>query len=91
MSSGSSSLSKSFRKMLLALRKRIKEPKIITKKVEIEVPKEVIKEVPVDKVVFKEVPVEVVQKEVVHTPIYTNDPDLLKFGSTKVKDITKDD
>ena len=91
MSSGSSSFSKSLRKMLLALRKRIKEPKVITKKIEVEVPKEVIKEIPVDKVVFKEVPVEVVQKEVIHTPIYTNDPDLLKFGTTKVKDITKDD
>jgi len=86
-----SPISKAFRKTFLAFRKRLKEPKIITKKVEIEVPKEIVKEVPVDKVVFKEVPVEVVQKEVIHTPIYTNDPDLLKFGTTKVKDIIKDD
>jgi len=33
--------------------------------------------------------VEVVKKEVVHTPIYTNDPDLLKFGATNIKDILK--
>jgi 5'-3' exonuclease len=51
----------------------------------------VIKEVPVDKVVFRDIPVEVVKKEIIHTPIYTNDPDLLKFGTSKVSDILKDD
>lgn len=86
-----SPLSRSFRLMFSALRKRFKNPKIVTKIKEIEVPKEVIKEVPVDKVVFKEIPVEVVQKEVIYVPIYTNDPDLIKFGTTKVKDIIKDD
>lgn len=85
------SLSISFRLMFRALRKRFKNPKIVTKIKEVEVPKEVIKEVPVDKVVFKEIPVEIVQKEVIHVPIYTNDPDLIKFGTTKVKDIIKDD
>jgi hypothetical protein len=38
---------------------------------------EVIKEVPVEKVVFRDVPVEVVKREVVHIPVYTNDPSLL--------------
>ena len=62
---------------------------------------EVIKEVPVekivkeivevDKVVYTEVPKEVVRKEVIHVPIYTNDPDLIKFGTTKVKKILDDD
>ena len=52
---------------------------------------EVVKEVPVDKVVIQEVPVEVVKKEVIHVPIYTNDPDLIKFGTTKVKDIMDDE
>jgi len=84
-----SPIKRSFRLMFRALRKRFKEPKIVTKKVE--VAKEVIKEVPVDKVVMKEIPVEVVRKEVIHVPIYTNDPDLLKFGTTKVKDIMDDE
>ena len=52
---------------------------------------EIVKEiVEVDKVVYKEVPKEVVRKEVIHVPIYTNDPDLIKFGTTKVKDILDD-
>jgi hypothetical protein len=85
------SIRRALRLMLRALRKRFKEPKIVTKIKEVEVPKEVIKEVPVDKVVFKEIPIEVIQKEVIHIPIYTNDPDLIKFGTTKVKDIIKDD
>jgi len=69
---------RTFRRMMVALTRRLRKPKIITKIIEKEIPKEVIKEVPVDKVVFKEVPVEVVKKEVIHIPIYTNDPDLLK-------------
>jgi len=85
------SIKRSLRLMLRALRKRFKDPKIVIKIKEVEVPKEVIKEVPVDKVVFKEIPIEVIQKEVIHVPIYTNDLDLLKFGTTKVKDILKDD
>ena len=45
----------------------------------------------VDKVVYQEVPKEVVRKEVIHVPIYTNDPDLIKFGTTKIKDIMDDE
>jgi hypothetical protein len=86
-----SPIKRSFRLMLRALRKRFKEPKIVTKIKEVEVPKEVIKEVPVDKVVFRDIPVEVVKKQVIHVPIYTNDPDLIKFGTTKVKDIMDDE
>jgi len=76
---------------LRRLRKRLRNPKIVTKIKEVEVPIEVVKEVPVDKVVFKEVPVEIVKKQVIHVPIYTNDPDLIKFGTTKVKDIMDDE
>ena len=76
---------------LRRLRKRLRNPKIVIKIKEVEVPKEVIKEVPVDKVVFKEIPVEIVKKQVIHVPIYTNDPDLIKFGTTKVKDIMDDE
>jgi hypothetical protein len=80
-------LKNTIRYMFISLRKRIREPKIITKTRIKEVPKEVIKEVLVDKVVFTEVPVEVIRKEVFYEPLYTNDPDLLKFGTAKVKDI----
>ena len=67
-------------------------PKEVIKEVPVDkiVTKEFAVEVPVDKVVIQEVPVEVVKKEVIHVPIYTNDPDLIKFGTTKVKDIMDD-
>ena len=80
-------LKSTIRRMFISLRKRIREPKIVTKIRIKEVPKEVIKEVPVDKVVLTEVPVEVIKKEVFYEPLYTKDPDLLKFGTAKVKDI----
>ena len=80
------SIRNSIRRLLIALIRRVKMPKK-----EKEIIKEVIKEVPVDKVVFRDIPVEVVKKEIIHTPIYTNDPDLLKFGTSKVSDILKDD
>ena len=79
------SLSKTMRNWFAAMIKKARKPRP-TK----EIPVEVVKEVPVDKVAFKEVPIEVVKKEVVHTPIYTNDPELLKFGTTKIKDVLKD-
>lgn len=50
----------------------------IIKEVIVEKPVEVVREVPVDKVVFKEVPVEIIRKEIVHVPVYTSDPSLLK-------------
>jgi len=100
----SRSINRAFRLVLRALRKRLKEPKIITKIREKEIPKEVIKEiavekivikevekeVPVDRVVLKEVPVEVISKEIIYTPLWTNDPDRLKFGKTKVENITSE-
>ena len=80
-------LKNTIRRMFISLRKRIREPKIVTKTIIKEVPKEVIKEVPVQKVVLTEVPVEIVKKEVFYEPLYTKDPDLLKFGTAKVRDI----
>jgi len=67
----------------------------------VEVEKEIIKEVLVEKIVKVDrevpvevpkivevpVPVEVVKKEVVHYPIFTNDPDYLKFSKTKFTDL----
>jgi hypothetical protein len=82
---GSGPIGRAYRKALLAKRKKYRKSIIVT---EI---KEVIKEVPVNKVEIKEVPKEVIKKEVIHVPIYTNDPDLIKFGTTKVKDILDDD
>ena len=46
---------KSLMLTLRRLRKRLRNPKVVTKIKEVEVVKEVVKEVPVDKVVFKEV------------------------------------
>lgn len=82
-------LRNAIRRMFVSLRKRIREPKIVTKTVIKEVPVEVIKEIPVDKVAIKEVPVEIVKKEIFYEPIYTSDPDLLKFGTAKVGDILR--
>ncbi|MBT5653932.1 MAG: hypothetical protein HOI80_00325 [Alphaproteobacteria bacterium] len=70
-------LSMRLRLALLAIRKRMNNPRVVTKNVEVEKIIEVTKEVPVDKVAFKEVPVEVVKREVVHIPVYTNDLSLL--------------
>lgn len=47
--------------------------------------REVIKEVPVDRVVRHEVPVEVIKKELVHVPLYTNDPKFLKMGVSRIE------
>lgn len=63
---------RSVRRFFVSARRRRK--KIVYK----ENIREVIKEVPVQKVVFTEKPVDIVRKELVHVPMYTNDPTLLK-------------
>lgn len=65
------------RLLFVSIRKRMNAPRI--EKVEIEVEKvvEITKEVPVEKVALRDVPVEIVKREVVHIPVYTNDPSLL--------------
>lgn len=63
---------RSVRRFFVSARRRSK--KIVHK----EKIREVIKEVPVQKVVLTEKPVEIVRKELVHVPMYTNDPTLLK-------------
>jgi len=75
---------RTLRRLFAAWFKKIRKPRPV-KNIKVEV----IKEVPVERIAITEVPVEVVKKEVVHTPIYTNDPDLLKFGTAKIKDILK--
>ena len=85
-------LRRAFINMMESRKKRYDNPEKIVK-VTKEVPVEkIVKEtVEVEKVVYREVPKEVVRKEVIHVPIYTNDTDLLKFGTTKVEDILDDD
>ena len=56
--------------MLLDLRKRLRNPKIITKTKEIEVEKEIIKEIPIEKIVYKEV----VKPEPVEIPVFVQVP-----------------
>lgn len=79
---GRSSLSSTFRRLIIDIRKSVRKPKVIEKTIEKEVEKvvTVTKEVPVDKVVIKEVPVEIIKKEIVHVPVYSDDPDLIKNG-----------
>ena len=50
-------LMKSIRSLLINLRKKVREPKIVKEIEEVEVVKEVFKEVPVEKIVIKEVEV----------------------------------
>ena len=90
----------SLRRLFVALRKRATNPKIvkevITKEVKVEVEKEVpvevvkqvpveiVREVPVEKVHIKEVPVEIIKRELVHVPLYTNDPHMLSVDRGEV-------
>lgn len=80
------SIRNSIRRLLIALIKRAKTPRKEKKII-----KKVVKEVLVDKVVLQDIPVEVVKTEIVHVPLYTSDPDLLKFGTTKIEDVLQDD
>ena len=59
----------------LAHRRRLDRKPIIRERI-----REVVKEIPVDRIVKHEVPVEIFKKELVHVPLYTNDPGLLKTG-----------
>jgi hypothetical protein len=65
----------SVRRLFVSLRRRAVVPRVIYR--DREVPVEVVREIPVEKVSIKEVAREIVVKEIVHVPMYTNDPDLL--------------
>lgn len=63
----------SIRSLALAINRRLRSrPKTV-----IEL-KELIREVPVEKIIFRDKIQEVIKKEVIHVPIYTNDPSLLR-------------
>ena len=81
------------RKYIWAATKRLFKPKIVEKIIEVEKIVEKIIEKPVieEKTVFQkvEVPKEVIRKEIVHHPLWTDDPDILKkepFTAPKDKD-----
>jgi hypothetical protein len=71
----------SYRRLLVAKRKRLREPQIKYVDRVVEKSVEVVKEIPVEKVAIKEVPKEIIRKELVHVPVYTNDPRLLRNES----------
>lgn len=73
-----------FRRWLVDLRRRAREPKVVYKDREIIKTVEVEKEIPVDKVVVKEVPKEIIRKEIVYVPFYTDDPDLLETAQRPI-------
>jgi hypothetical protein len=66
----------SFRRYTVHKRKIERAPRTV------EVPVEVVKEIPVQKVVTTEKPVEIIKKELVHVPFYTNDQNLLNSNET---------
>ena len=65
------------RRYILFLRKKKRAPTVIKKVIKEQIPVEIIKEVPVEKVVLRDKPIEIIKKEIVHVPMYTNDPKLL--------------
>lgn len=68
----------SLRRGAIYKRQLQRKPKIEKVLIEKEIPKEVVKEVPVDRVVIKEVPKEIIEKRIVHVPLYTNDHSLVE-------------
>ena len=77
----SRSLTRRIRYFLVMFRRRLFKPRIVKVTVEVEKKVEVVKEIPVERVAIHEVPKEIIKREVVHIPVYTNDPTLL--GDTK--------
>jgi hypothetical protein len=78
------SLYYNLRRIFYGIRKKLKEPRIVTKEVikEVAIEKVKIQEVPVPEVKYirEEVKVPVVEKEYVHIPVYTNDPTKVEWA-----------
>ena len=72
-------LQRSVRRLNVSFRKRLHSPRLKIIEREVEVVREVIKEVPVDRVVTTEVPVEVVRERVLHVPIASDDLSILEI------------
>ena len=83
-------LMKSVRSLLIHLRKKVREPKIVKQIEEVEVLKEVYKEVPVEKTVIKEVevpkPYEVTRY--IGIPVPKDPEDLIEINNAEELDLT---
>jgi hypothetical protein len=81
---------KSIRGLLINIRKKVREPKIVKEVEEVEVVREVIKEVPVEKTVIKEVevpkPFEVTRY--VGIPVPKDPEDLIEISNAEELELT---
>lgn len=85
-------LRRSFRALVVDMRRRYRAPKIKFK--EVKVPHEVVKEVQVpgpEKVVYKEVPKEIVKSEIVYVPLYSVEEGTVLSEKDKYKTPKLDD
>ena len=75
------------RYLFAGIYKYVRRPRIKIEEKIVEKPVEVIKEVPVQKIEYVEVPKiqDVVQKEIVHVPLYTNDESLIQLNKDRKK------
>ena len=81
------------RYLLAGIYKYVRRPRIKIEEKIVEKPVEVIKEVPVQKIEYVEVPKiqEVVQKEIVHVPLFTNDESLIDLSKDRKKKKNSDE
>ena len=85
-------LRRSFRALVVDMRRRYRAPKIKFK--DVKVPHEVIKEVQVpgpEKVVYKEVPKEIIKSEIVYVPLYSVEEGTVLSEKDKYKTSKIDD
>ena len=75
------------RYLFAGIYKYVRRPRIKIEEKIVEKPVEIIKEVPVQKIEYVEVPKiqDVVQKEIVHVPLYTNDESLIQLKKDRKK------
>lgn len=74
---GGRPLGKRLRMAFVAIRRKMHKARTVIERVEVEKIVEVTREVPVDRVAITEIPIEVVRKEIIHVPVYTDDPALI--------------
>ena len=81
------------RYLLAGIYRYVRRPKIKYEEKIVEKPVEVIKEVPVQKIEYVEVPKiqDVVQKEIVHVPLFTNDESLIDLSKDRKKKKNSDE
>ena len=81
------------RYLLAGIYKYVRRPRIKIEEKIVEKPVEVIKEVPVQKIEYVEVPKiqDVVQKEIVHVPLFTNDESLIDLSKDRKKKKNSDE